>query len=240
MPTAVLHNKTPFEILHRTTPSYSHLKAFCFASTLKRGRDKLQSRAQLYVFIGYPYGRKAYKLLNLETKRVFASRDVKFHENIFPYHHITHKSDTPLPNITQFIASDILFQDSNLNHFPDRSNSSSFPHPSSPNNNIHYSPSNNNISSSSSSDNSTTSPTSHNDLSHGSTEVIPEDPQRSYPDRRSTRPHNPPKHLNDFFCGLVQSHNLPIEHHALVSTLFQYQEPGRMKRLSRVQSGLRP
>lgn len=37
-------------------------------------------------FGGYPYGQKAYKLLDLDTKRVFTSSDVVFHSNCFPYH----------------------------------------------------------------------------------------------------------------------------------------------------------
>nr|XP_011468459.1 PREDICTED: vegetative cell wall protein gp1-like [Fragaria vesca subsp. vesca] len=37
------------------------------------------------IFIGYPFGQKGYKLFDLSTKKVFTSRDVKFHETIFPY-----------------------------------------------------------------------------------------------------------------------------------------------------------
>lgn len=38
------------------------------------------------VFIGYPLDHKGYKLLNLDTKQIFISRHVVFHETIFPYH----------------------------------------------------------------------------------------------------------------------------------------------------------
>lgn len=35
--------------------------------------------------IGYPYYQKGYKLLDLETKKIFVSKDVIFKENIFPF-----------------------------------------------------------------------------------------------------------------------------------------------------------
>lgn len=37
------------------------------------------------MFLGYPFGIKGYKLLNLSTNTVFVSRDVVFHEHIFPF-----------------------------------------------------------------------------------------------------------------------------------------------------------
>lgn len=35
------------------------------------------------MFIGYPFGMKVYKLLDLESNKVVISRDVVFHESIF-------------------------------------------------------------------------------------------------------------------------------------------------------------
>jgi hypothetical protein len=37
------------------------------------------------VFLGYPSGVKGYKLLDLHTSKLFISRDVVFHETIFPF-----------------------------------------------------------------------------------------------------------------------------------------------------------
>lgn len=56
-PSKVLHNKTPFELLHVTTPKYSHLKIFgclCFSTIPKYHRDKFQPWVDPCVFSGYP------------------------------------------------------------------------------------------------------------------------------------------------------------------------------------------
>lgn len=80
-PTPVLNNKSPYEILFQKPPSYEHLRVFgslFFATTLPHPTDKFASRAIKGVFLGYPYAKKGYKILNLETKKFFVSRDVKF------------------------------------------------------------------------------------------------------------------------------------------------------------------
>ncbi|KAJ9553297.1 hypothetical protein OSB04_017342 [Centaurea solstitialis] len=87
-PSEVLGNRTPYEVLHGRVPDFSRLRTFgclAFASTLANQLHKFSPRAKACVFVGYHVGMKAYKLLDLETKQIFQSRDVVFHENVFPY-----------------------------------------------------------------------------------------------------------------------------------------------------------
>ncbi|KAI3713164.1 hypothetical protein L1987_71737 [Smallanthus sonchifolius] len=89
-PTRVLKGKSPSKMLFDKAPSYTHLCTFgclCYASTSTPGRDKFQPRAQACIFIGYPFGKKGYKLYNIDTRQVLVSRDVTFLEHIFPSLH---------------------------------------------------------------------------------------------------------------------------------------------------------
>lgn len=84
----VIGGKTPFEILYRKAPDYSMLKVFgclAFACTLARGRKKFCSRARHCIFLGFQRGIKGYKLYDLETHKIFISRDVSLQESVFPF-----------------------------------------------------------------------------------------------------------------------------------------------------------
>jgi len=51
------------------------------------------------VFLGYPFRVKAYKLLDLQSDQIFLSRDVHFHESIFPFHPYFSPSVSPSHSI---------------------------------------------------------------------------------------------------------------------------------------------
>lgn len=86
-PSPVIGNKTPFEVLTGKVPVYDQLRTFgclCYASTSPKQRHKFQPRSKACVLLGYPSGVKGYKLLDLETHKVTVSRNVIFHEDMFP------------------------------------------------------------------------------------------------------------------------------------------------------------
>ena len=56
--------------------------------------------ARWCIFIGYPPNHKGYKLYDLEDNTGFVSKDVVFHESIFPFHETTSASHFyVLPNL---------------------------------------------------------------------------------------------------------------------------------------------
>jgi hypothetical protein len=89
IPSPIINNKSPYEALFKITPPYSHLKVFgslCYAATLSHNRHKFAPRSRECLMLGYPFGTKGYRLLDLKTHQIFVSRDVIFHETIFPFY----------------------------------------------------------------------------------------------------------------------------------------------------------
>ncbi|KAJ0490449.1 putative RNA-directed DNA polymerase [Helianthus annuus] len=88
LPSDVIDNKTPYEVLYNQDPSYEHMRVFgCLAyykSTERRG-DKFEVRGRPGVFLGYPPGTKGYKVYDARHNKIIISRDVKCFENIFPF-----------------------------------------------------------------------------------------------------------------------------------------------------------
>jgi hypothetical protein len=81
--TRCLDNVTPFEALNGSKLAIHNLKVFgckAFAHTPKKNRRKLDAKAIKCICIGYYFEFKAYKLFDPTTHKVFASRDVLFHE----------------------------------------------------------------------------------------------------------------------------------------------------------------
>lgn len=87
-PSRLLQNKTTYEMLHGHPPTYDNLRVFgalCYARRISRGRDKFDDSCTRCVFLGYPMGKKGWVVCDLETEHIFVSRDVAFHEDIFPF-----------------------------------------------------------------------------------------------------------------------------------------------------------
>jgi hypothetical protein len=87
MPTRVIDNTSPIERLFHKTLDYSSLKVFgcaCWPHLRPYNKHKLSFRSKECVFLGYSASHKGYKCLDIDSGRVYVSRDVIFDENVFP------------------------------------------------------------------------------------------------------------------------------------------------------------
>ncbi|KAJ0454457.1 putative RNA-directed DNA polymerase [Helianthus annuus] len=103
LPTSVLNGRSPYEIVYGFKPSLVHLRNFgclCFSTVLNES-DKLAYHADKCVLIGYSNVKKGYKLLCLDNKRVFYSRDVKFYETVYPFKSVLNKSQNSNNDLNQ-------------------------------------------------------------------------------------------------------------------------------------------
>ena len=83
-PTSAIHGKTPQEAWCGKKPSVAHMRVFgCIAYTKvpDASRTKLEPKSVKCLFLGYCEGTKAYRLINLETKKIIRCCDVNFCEH---------------------------------------------------------------------------------------------------------------------------------------------------------------
>jgi hypothetical protein len=88
MPSKVIQNNTPLELLFHQKPDYSSLRVFgcaCWPNLRPYNSHRLQFRSKQCVFIGFSHTHKGFKCLDVASGRVYVSRDVIFDENIFPF-----------------------------------------------------------------------------------------------------------------------------------------------------------
>jgi len=50
----------------------------------QRQNDKFAPRSRKCIFVGNPFWKKRWKVYDIETGEIFVSRDVIFHEEMFP------------------------------------------------------------------------------------------------------------------------------------------------------------
>lgn len=122
LPSSVLKNKCPYEMLHNKPVNYDELRSFgclAFASNPVHSTDKLLARGVPCIFLGYSPTQKGYRLLDLKTMKMFVSRDVTFNETIFPLNSTTPKPymlplpttmPTPMPSSVSYGDDEFLYK----------------------------------------------------------------------------------------------------------------------------------
>ena len=84
---------------------------FVFASNPKIDTHKFKARGMPCVFLGYPASEKGYKLMDIQTRAIFVSRDVRFVENVFPFQKdslCAYIQPTPMVMTNQYWHDDLL------------------------------------------------------------------------------------------------------------------------------------
>ena len=79
-PTRAVEEKTPFESLTGEKPSVGHLRCAAYCHIPKDNRNKLDSKSQKCVFLGYSENRKGYRLFDIQKQKIIFSCDVIFNE----------------------------------------------------------------------------------------------------------------------------------------------------------------
>ncbi|KAI3673709.1 hypothetical protein L6452_39837 [Arctium lappa] len=116
LPTPLLKNKSPFQLLFNQDPQYENFRTYgcqVFPYLRDYSQHKLAPRSIPCIFIGYSSQHKGYQCLDPTTSRVFVTRHARFNEMVFPS---TITNDSPhVPPLPNFMASDQTHQD----HMPD-------------------------------------------------------------------------------------------------------------------------
>ena len=88
MPTPLLANQSPYEILFKRLPTNNFLKTFgclCYPHLRAYRSHKLDYRSEKCVFLGYSSMHIGYRCLYLTTNKIYISHDVLFDERVFPF-----------------------------------------------------------------------------------------------------------------------------------------------------------
>ncbi|KAK2390516.1 putative mitochondrial protein [Trifolium repens] len=199
IPSPLLNNKSPYSLCHNKDPDLTELKVFgclCYASTIQNHRTKLDTRSRKSVYLGIKQGVKGAVLYDLNSRNIFVSRNVTFHEQILPYQssdskfHWKYYTD-PDHSQADLSAETVTYIDDDLDHSTT---------PTSPLNSD-STPNSDSILNSESNSNHISDPVLHSETN----------PDTTTPNitRKSSRVTHRPTHLSDYVCNLSAATNKP-------------------------------
>lgn len=88
LPYIVLRNRRHFEVLFKQKPIYEHMRVFdylCYVTNTSPQKSKFEPKVRACVFLGYPFRKEGYKMMDLTSHSVFVSLDVTILEDKFPF-----------------------------------------------------------------------------------------------------------------------------------------------------------
>ena len=104
-PSSVHKGRSPYEILHGVKPDYKQLRVFglaCYVHRAAREKDKFGSRSRQCVFVGFSFGKKGWKVYDMDQNEFLVSRDVVFQEDVFLYAEKTKLSTDLAPPVAEY------------------------------------------------------------------------------------------------------------------------------------------
>lgn len=71
----------------------------CYTHHRARDKDKFGSRSRHCVYLGYPFGKKGWRVYDKEKEEFLITRDVIFQETVFPFESILTSSSATGPDV---------------------------------------------------------------------------------------------------------------------------------------------
>ncbi|RVX18797.1 Retrovirus-related Pol polyprotein from transposon TNT 1-94 [Vitis vinifera] len=185
IPSAVIHNQTPYERLFGSPPVYHHLRSFgsaCFVLLQSHEHNKLEPRSRLCCFLGYGETQKGYMCYDPVSHRLRVSRNVVFWEHRL-FVELSHfRSSLTNSSVLEIFSDESLVPSTNTFDPP-----------------LDFSPDIFDASPRQVADEQIDDELPHFETG-SSAPTLPEDPPQDIPPRYSTRVRSIPPHLLDYHC----------------------------------------
>ncbi|KAJ0781817.1 putative RNA-directed DNA polymerase [Helianthus annuus] len=113
LPTPLLENKSPFELIFSQQPQYANLRTYgcqVFPYLRDYSKHKLEPRSISCVFIGYSTQHKGYRCLDPTTSRIYITRHARFNETYFPFSGLNGSNDFTKLELTTFLDEPTNYQ----------------------------------------------------------------------------------------------------------------------------------